>query len=240
MFNFRSKISIIIPAYNDGKQLKETLEKLQEIKLKEYPDLEIVVSVTKSKDNTELIARKYADKVEIINEKGPSLARNKGALKASGEIFVFLDADVQPLPGTISLIAQSVKENIIGTCTAYPDEINVKSLLLSWIKNFLRSTGILKGMSELLFCHRKLFHEKGIYFNPQIKLGEIQEFIHHARKKGKAKYKYLRRGGYKFSVRRYERVGYLKTLLFWIRWWLFTQILKHNPLPFEREYWREK
>lgn len=243
MCNYRKKISIIIPAQNENGRLEKALDNLQMIKLEEYPNLEIIVSVngpSKSTRKDASIARKYGA-IVAKSERGPSKARNKGASIASGEILIFMDADVRPSLGTISTIARSVDENTIGTCTAYPNSNNLKARMVAFLKNFLRSTGIIKGMSELVFCHRTLFHERGIKFNPSMNLGEIHDFIYRARKKAGAKYKYLRiKRGWEFSVDRYERVGYLKVFSFWIRWWFFTQILKKDPKPFEREYWGMK
>ncbi len=237
----KKKISVIIPACNEEYRLPTALKFLQVIRRVEYPNLEIIVSINGSHNPKalKLIAQQNGAKA-IHSAKGPSAARNAGALASSGEILIFMDADVLLKPGVISRIAGLVKENTVGTCTAYPDIINVKTLLLVWGKNFVRSSGLLKGMSELVFCHRSLFIEKKIGFDPQMKLGEIHDFFSRAIKGAQAKYIYIHTPMsecWKFSVNRYERNGYIKTLMFWVRWWFFTQLLKRDSKPFEQEYW---
>lgn len=239
--NLREKISVIIPACNEEYRLPIALKFLQVIKRVEYPNLEIIVSINGSRNPSalKLIAQRNGARA-IHSAKGPSAARNAGALASSGEILIFMDADVLLQPGVISRIAGLVKKNTVGTCTAYPDTINIKALLLAWVKNLVRSTGLLKGMSELVFCHRSLLIEKKIGFDPQMKLGEIHDFFSRAIKEGQAKYTYVHMPmseRWKFSVNRYERNGYIKTLIFWVRWWFFTRLLKRDSKPFEQEYW---
>ncbi|MFZ8856528.1 MAG: glycosyltransferase, partial [Candidatus Nanopusillus sp.] len=55
------KVSIIVPAYNEGKNIKNTLERLIDL---EYPKdkLEIIVVDDGSKDNTYEIAKEYEEK----------------------------------------------------------------------------------------------------------------------------------------------------------------------------------
>jgi glycosyltransferase involved in cell wall biosynthesis len=55
--------------------------------------IEIIVVDSNSPDSTSIIAKKYADKVINIKERGVSKARNAGAQKAKGELLIFLDAD---------------------------------------------------------------------------------------------------------------------------------------------------
>ncbi|PIN66637.1 MAG: hypothetical protein CO124_01890, partial [Candidatus Huberarchaeum crystalense] len=50
------KISIIIPAYNEEKYIRETLSKLKEIKNNEYKNLEVIVVENGSTDKTYEIA----------------------------------------------------------------------------------------------------------------------------------------------------------------------------------------
>lgn len=200
------------------------------------------MSENDSQDNTGLIAIQNGVRL-IKSERGPSRARNDGAKAATGEILIFMDADVLFEIGTISTISNAADKNIIGVCSGRPNVRNPKSLTLSFIKNFVRATGLRKGMSEVIFCHKSLCQEKGILFNSKMKLGEIRDFIYRARKYGNAKYKYLRIPSHRaprFSVERYERIGYINNLFFWLKWWLFTQLLKQNAKPFEKQYWAVK
>jgi peptidoglycan-N-acetylglucosamine deacetylase len=85
------KISVVIPAFNEEKQISESLES---IKNQDFDSgYEIIVVDNCSKDNTARIAREMGVKVVNCERKGVSYARQAGAEAASGEIIVQADAD---------------------------------------------------------------------------------------------------------------------------------------------------
>ena len=95
VLNQRDTISVIIPAYNCEKYIKNCLESL---KHQTYRNLEIIVVNDGSTDNTLNICREmqYNDyRIKIINQenKGVSAARNKGIECATGKYITFVDAD---------------------------------------------------------------------------------------------------------------------------------------------------
>lgn len=83
-------ISIIIPTYNEEKNLPKLLKS---IKKQKYKELELIVSDANSTDNTKKIAKKFNCK--IIKGGLPAKGRNNGAKIAKGELLIFLDADTQ-------------------------------------------------------------------------------------------------------------------------------------------------
>lgn len=87
------KFSIIIPTYNEEKDIVATLEALLGL---DYADKEILV-VDDSTDRTPEIVQGYADRgVRLIHPGGGGRceARNIGIREASGEVVVLLNADV--------------------------------------------------------------------------------------------------------------------------------------------------
>jgi len=95
------ELSIIIPSYNEEKNLKLLLESIK----KQKYDCEIIVSDADSKDKTVSIAEKFGCKV--VKGGLPAKGRNNGAKKAKGDLFLFLDADVI-LPK--NFLKKSIKE----------------------------------------------------------------------------------------------------------------------------------
>ena len=86
-------ISIIIPTLNEEKILEKTLKSLRKFN----GNYEIIVSDGKSYDRTLDIARTYTDKIVIYSgtkRQTIGKGRNDGAIIASGDYLVFLDADV--------------------------------------------------------------------------------------------------------------------------------------------------
>ncbi|GGF38019.1 glycosyltransferase family 2 protein [Echinicola rosea] len=93
---FKNKlISIIIPSYNYGRFLPQTISNLKE---QSYPNWEAIIIDDGSTDNTEEVAlRSIAGderfKYERIKNKGNAGARNIGLDLAKGDYIQFLDAD---------------------------------------------------------------------------------------------------------------------------------------------------
>ena len=85
-------ISVVIPTYNEGKNIEKCLKSLlkQSLPRREY---EIIVVDGKSKDNTVKIAKKYADRVVQQKSKRVGGARNDGVRLAKYDIIANTDAD---------------------------------------------------------------------------------------------------------------------------------------------------
>lgn len=98
------KLSIIIPAKNEEKSLVTLLPLLK----KQQPGAEIVVVNDGSDDQTQSICE--AEAVLVVNHpysKGNGAAIKSGARVATGDVFVFMDADGQHQPEDIDqLIAK--------------------------------------------------------------------------------------------------------------------------------------
>ena len=112
----KNKVSVIIPAHNEGRFIEKTLESL---KKNAASLLEIIVVVNGSRDKTLEISRRYADKVIKFSKAiGPSAARNEGAKVATGEILVFLDADTRVSENAVEEIAKNCVDKTVGVCSA--------------------------------------------------------------------------------------------------------------------------
>ncbi len=114
------KLSVIIPCYNEEKDILECLKSLAE---QSFQNFEVIIVDDGSKDRTLEIMNEFADKNKKItirilkqNHKGPGEARNLGANKAKGEILVFIDADMTFDKDYLkNLIEPLNKQEIIGT-----------------------------------------------------------------------------------------------------------------------------
>ena len=84
-----SKISIIIPTYNEANNLPLLLSDLSILR----KEAEILIIDCESKDKTIDIANIYGAKIHKLKEKNRGLQLNVGAKKAKGEWFIFLHAD---------------------------------------------------------------------------------------------------------------------------------------------------
>jgi cellulose synthase/poly-beta-1,6-N-acetylglucosamine synthase-like glycosyltransferase len=86
------RISVLVPAYNEEKVIRTTIESLLAT---DYPDKEIIVIDDGSKDETLKIASQYKDKIKVLHKDngGKASALNQGLLYATGEIVTIVDAD---------------------------------------------------------------------------------------------------------------------------------------------------
>lgn len=90
------KVSVIIPSYNEEKVIRDCLESLSE---QTYGDMEIIVVDDGSTDNSIFKIQYSKFKIQnlrVLEQKhlGSGMARNLGAKNSSGEILVFVDADM--------------------------------------------------------------------------------------------------------------------------------------------------
>jgi cellulose synthase/poly-beta-1,6-N-acetylglucosamine synthase-like glycosyltransferase len=102
------KASVIIPARNEARRISRTL---QALKAQDYGNYEIIVVVNASSDNTEDVAKKYADNVLVLEEGGVWRARNRGVEIADGDVVLFIDADTLPPKDWISSFVRVFREN---------------------------------------------------------------------------------------------------------------------------------
>ena len=89
------KLSIVIPAYNEGKRIRDTLENLTN----NFKDAEIIVVSNGSRDDTVSILKEWKDKNKNVNyldfdkKLGKGGALIEGLKIAKGDLLGFTDAD---------------------------------------------------------------------------------------------------------------------------------------------------
>lgn len=105
------KVSVVIPALNEEKNIGKCLESLKNQKEKPY---EIIVVDNSCKDKTAQIAKSFG--VKVIKEKklGISYARNAGFNAAKGDIIARIDADTVAPTDWILNIKKDLKDKRVG------------------------------------------------------------------------------------------------------------------------------
>ena len=111
---FYPKVSVVVPARNEGEYIQSTLESLLE---DNYPNMEVVVVDDGSTDDTYLKALRYASSpnVKIVRRDVASGSKAKaigyGMLFAGGEIVIVVDGDTVVERGSIKEIVRPLTVN---------------------------------------------------------------------------------------------------------------------------------
>lgn len=115
-----TKISVVIPAYNEEKFIHQTLESINNQSRK--PD-EFLIIDNNSKDNTAKIAKKYGAKVILEKRQGQKFALQTGFALAQGDIICSTDADTVVPKDWIEKIEKIITRNhcAVGGPLLYPD-----------------------------------------------------------------------------------------------------------------------
>lgn len=155
-------ISVIVPAYNEDRYLGETLNNLNRAKdflLKRTGrSTEIIVVDNASTDSTSGIALSLGAKVIEEPQQNIARARNVGANEASGNLLVFIDADVIVPESLLWRINEAMNDQgCVGGAvdTNYqPGKSLVKLYLHTW-RLFGKLAGMAQGATQ--FCRRDAY-----------------------------------------------------------------------------------
>lgn len=107
------KVSFIIPFYNNGDTLPETIDS---IRRQNYPEYDIWIIDDGSTDQRSLeVVQSYAAErhITVLHQAnaGPSVARNLAIRQTDADIIIPLDADDLIRPGALSLAADILHEH---------------------------------------------------------------------------------------------------------------------------------
>src|SRR5580693_2901779 len=94
-------VSIVPPCFNASKFIQETIES---VLAQDYPKIEYIVMDGGSTDGTLDILRRYEFSLRWVSgtDCGTADAINRGFALSRGEIFTYLNADDEYLPGAVS------------------------------------------------------------------------------------------------------------------------------------------
>jgi GT2 family glycosyltransferase len=104
-----SKLSVIIPVYNDQENLARCLDALDRSLMK---DFQLIVVDDASRVSCEAIAAHRCDEfLRLAQNSGQSAARNLGAEKAIADVLFFLDSDIMVEPDTLGQILEEFQKH---------------------------------------------------------------------------------------------------------------------------------
>lgn len=111
MSNHLTKISIVIPSYNQGKYLEESLKSIIQ---QQYQNVEIIVMDGGSTDNSVEVIKQYKDHItywQSQKDKGQSNAINEGFKRATGDFVTWLNSDDILIKGALHTVNIAIQNN---------------------------------------------------------------------------------------------------------------------------------
>ncbi len=125
----KPKVSVILPVYNVGKYLRQSLDSLINQTLKE---IEIICVDDGSTDDSYEILEEYKQKdsrIKVIHKenKGTGAARNDGLRLAEGECIGFVDPDDWVKPEMFERLYNLIKEKDLDIAMCMPDGYDEKN-----------------------------------------------------------------------------------------------------------------
>lgn len=132
--HYNPKVTIIVPAYNEGKVLIGSVRSLLRSR---YKNCDILIVDDGSTDDTWEIAKQLAVKrkrVRAIHQKngGKATALNRGIKKAKGEIIIGIDADTIFAPSTVTRLIRHFSDPRVGAVAGSVKVGNIKNMLTRW------------------------------------------------------------------------------------------------------------
>jgi len=112
------KLSVIVPAYNEEKTIRNVLDKLKSVELIGNFQKEIVIVNDCSADNTEAVAKKFIEEnpeLEVAYfrheyNQGKGAALHTGIRRATGDYIIVQDADLEYDPQEFNILLKPVIE----------------------------------------------------------------------------------------------------------------------------------
>ncbi len=121
------RVSVIVPARNEEKNLSKCLNSLLE---QDYPDLEVIVVDDRSTDGTGAVLDAFREQDGRVKKVvgralepgwlGKSHAAHQGVLEATGDWLLFMDADTWLHPRGVSASMGHVLKNQVDMLSLYP------------------------------------------------------------------------------------------------------------------------
>ena len=227
-------VSVIIPTLNEAAYLPHLLETLS---AQTHPPREIIVADADSTDGTRELAQAHG--ALVVRGGMPAAGRNAGARAATGDVFLFLDADVLPH-------ADFIERALSEFTSAGYDVATCPSKALS---DNLVTQAIVEGTNLYLYAlqtvsphapgycilARRTIHQRIDGFDESLKLSEDHDYVRRAARVGT--FGMLVRVSIPVSMRRLKKDGPVPLALKYL--WCEMHVLANKPVystPFEYEF----
>lgn len=231
------KLSIVIPAKNEEKNLPRLLAT---IRSQSFQDYEIIVADARSTDQTRQIAASFGARVVDGGMPGPG--RNRGAEQAAGDVIAFFDADIL-LPNDKFLQAcleeMGARGLDVTTCRveAHRGTVIDQAMHEAYNAYTIATERVLPHAPGFCLFANRAMHESIRGFDEDVVFAEDMDYVRRAKKAGFA-FGILRGQKIPVSVRRLVKEGRTRLAIKYV----FSEVymlakgpIKHRA-PFKYEF----
>jgi len=181
---YANRISVVIPAYNAGAYLKESVDSV----LGQSSEIhEIIIVNDGSTDDTEAVARSFESRVKYCSQpnRGIAAARNAGIALAKGDLLAFLDADDFWTSDKIArqmahLLSHPACDGVFGHMRSFATPERADEITRLYKVDPEAAPGCHAGT---LLVRRSSFDSVGL-FSEDLKAGEFIDWYARAQRKG--------------------------------------------------------
>lgn len=213
------KFSFIIPALDEEEYIGDCINS---IKVQSEEVFEIIVVDNGSTDNTVEIARDKGCKVFFEEDRGISLARNKGAKVAKGDYLCFIDADGRLTKNWLKNAKETLRkreEVAVSGLNVFTHESLFKRVWYNTF-TFFAFWGIF--LVKVLFDRAFLFNNMVIRRDEFLRTGGFEKVSGEDIWFSVKFWKMGGRGAFDpkmivyYSSRGFDEVGFIRTIVYWI------------------------
>jgi len=222
------KLSVIVPVLNECERIAEALDALKPLRAR---GVEVLVVDGGSGDGTADIAAAHSGCV-IAASRGRATQQNAGAMRAGGDVLIFLHSDTRLPPDGDTLITQALSDGKHGWGrfdVRFDSPQPMMSVIATMMNLRSRLSGVATG-DQCIFVRRDVFEAAGGF--PAISLMEDIALSKVLRKKSPPA---CLRATVTTSARRWQKHGVWRTILL-MNWLRLAYVLGIAPDRLARWY----
>lgn len=156
-------ISFILPAHNEEALIGRALDSIATAARSLAEPFEVIVVDDASTDRTAVVAEEHRARVIPVAHRQIARARNAGAKAASGDLFIFVDADTFVRPRVVRTAVRALRNKVLvggGCCVELEGPLPLYGRV---IDHLLRAVAPAIGLAGgcFFFCTRAAFDAAG-------------------------------------------------------------------------------
>lgn len=207
-------LSVVIPTRNEADTLPNLLSDLRRQHLQ---PAEIIVADARSTDATTRIASQHG--AEVTEGGTPAEGRNRGAEIATGDLILFLDADVRIGDDFIEAAVEKLSKEDIGVASfgfSVEGDWRLKGAhkISEIFFHVMSALGSPHGIGGAILVRGAVHHAIG-GFDTEVRVSEDNEYLKRAAAEGG--YRFFGSPRVMLSARRFARRGAIAMGVMWIR-----------------------